>query len=480
METLRMTIRPPVGIYKHPWDGMQVFTPRAVLGETMLDAMALSYGDLELAKDVILGTFADAPAPNVPCSREDGSMNMICSDGDEVGTAPTWGMPFRVIRSIYHRDQDKEWIAALYPHMKSFLDWWLKHRTDSNGWFHCKCSWESGQDGSKRFLVAEGNPAAVSDFVRTVDVEAAMAEAFQNMVLFATVAGHTNDIEYWRGLAKRRIETTRAMYVDGWFRDFDSRNDKPIILKDYYDVMMLYPLAAGIATEEQTRAIASRFTYFAENPTFWLEWPSFMFPFTEGAWNAGLQEFIGTIVANTCSRVYARTDAREVKEIPPFESEPPEWTKFRESFPKQFRYRMPGVANEFWAIAEDNPGGCENYGWGATLPLLIVRNIIGFREFDAAQESAFRLAPALPKELLKSGEAYGITNLRFRTTKTDLEYQVDDSTRLTVKLKMRGEFKQLTVRDASGKVLASSRQANQAAVSFSAANGKVYTVAIAT
>ena len=50
METLRMTIRPPLGIFKHPWDGMQIYTPRQVLGETMIDCMALSFLDIELAK----------------------------------------------------------------------------------------------------------------------------------------------------------------------------------------------------------------------------------------------------------------------------------------------------------------------------------------------------------------------------------------------------------------------------------------------
>ena len=405
---------------------------------------------------------------------------MICADGSEAGTAPTWGMPFRVIRSIYNRDQDSEWITALYPYMKRFLDWWLKYRTDSEGWFHCKCSWESGQDASKRFLVAEGNPAAVSDFVRTVDVEAAMAEAFRNMVFFSAVAGHPRDTDDWRSLAARRIETTRAMYVDGWFRDFDSRNNKPIILKDYYDVMMLYPLAAGIATEEQARAIAPRFKYFAENPTFWLEWPSFLFPFSEGAWNAGLQEFIGTIIANTASRVYARTDARHTKAIT-FPDSDPELTKILDTFPQTFRYRIPGIANEFWPIADDNPGGCENYGWGATLPTLIIRNVIGYRELDDSQENAFQLAPALPKEFLKTGESYGVKNLRFRTTQTDLNHEVTDASRLAVKLSVRGRFKGLSVRDKSGTVLATvSAGGNQAEATFFATNGKVYMVTIAT
>ena len=51
-----MNIRPPVGIYRHHWDAMQVHTPRVVLGESAIDSMCLSYADMELAKDVLLGT----------------------------------------------------------------------------------------------------------------------------------------------------------------------------------------------------------------------------------------------------------------------------------------------------------------------------------------------------------------------------------------------------------------------------------------
>jgi len=101
LETIRMNVREPLGIYEHHWDAMQVFTPRAVLGESVIDAHCLSYADPDLAKDVILGTFADAPMPNVPCSREDGSMNMVSMGGEECGTAPIWVLPFRSIRSVW-------------------------------------------------------------------------------------------------------------------------------------------------------------------------------------------------------------------------------------------------------------------------------------------------------------------------------------------------------------------------------------------
>jgi hypothetical protein len=468
-ETLRMTMRPPLGIYKNRWDGMQIFTPRAVLGETMLDTMALSYADRSLAKEVILGMFADAPAPNLPCSREDGSVNMICADGSEVGTAPTWGVPFHMIRSIYTRDRDANWIGALYPHMVRFLNWWLANRTDEKGWFHCKCSWESGQDASKRFLVAEANPGAVADFVRTVDVEAAMANAFSNMVMFCKIAGRSQDESRWRELAQHRIETTRAMFVDGWFRDFDGRNNKPIILKDYYDIMMLYPLALGIATEEQTRALIPWLKYFADHSEYWLEWPSFLFPFSEAAWNAGERKFIGSIAAETATRVYTRTDAKQIKSIAPFQS----------SLPQRFQYRIPGIANEFWPIKDDNPGGCENYGWGATLPTIIIRNLVGFREFEDLTKNGFRIAPALPDHFLNPGSSYGMTNLNFGATATNIEYKPIGGTKLRIKLSICGGAQQVVVMDSSGTVLTTSRSSgNRTGAEFDGENGAVYSVVI--
>jgi hypothetical protein len=460
-ETLRMTMRPPLGIYRHAWDGMQIFTPRAVLGETMLDTMALSYADMSLAKEVILGTFADAPAPNVPCSREDGSVNMICADGSEVGTAPTWGMPFRVIRSIYLRSRDARWIELLYPHMRSFLNWWLANRTDSDGWFHCKCSWESGQDASKRFLVAAENPGAVADFVRTVDVEAAMAEAFRNMALFCEVAGVPQDKARWSQLAHHREQTTRGMFVDGWFRDFDNRDNRPIIIKDYFDIMMLYPLAAGIATDEQARALVPKLEYFADHPTYWLEWPSFMFPYCEASWNAGKREFVAEIVARTADRVYQRTDARQTRSIAPFES----------TLPAEFQFRIPGIANEFWPIETDNPGGCENYGWGATLPTLLLRNVVGFRELDDPARNAFQLAPALPAKLREAGGAYGVRNLNFRSAAIEVEYHASGGDDLRIRLSATGKTAQMAVADSSGQRLASGRT-----LEFAGRNGSVYTI----
>lgn len=88
---------------------------------------------------------------------------------------------------------------------------------------------------------------------------------------------------------------------------------------------------------------------------------------------------------------------------------------------------------EFWPVDEDNPGGCENYGWGATLPALILRNIIGFRE--AGGRDVFLLAPALPRTACSPGHSYGgRATLRFRHARFEVTCTVMQDDRLDIEL----------------------------------------------
>lgn len=470
-ETQRMNIRSPVGIYKHHWDGMQIFSPRSVLGETAIDAMCMSYADIDVAKDMLLGVFADALMPNIPCSREDGSVNMIAADGRECGTAPIWGVPFHVINSIYKRDKDDKWLAELYPHLKNFLDWWLANRTDDEGWFHAANSWESGQDGSKRFLIPNHDPGAAADFVRTVDIEAAMAHAMLTMQAFALISDKPQDVAYWASLTKNRIESTRSMFVDGWFRDFDARTGKPIILDNYYDIMMFLPATLNIASAQQMQELHPMFYHFRKNPRHFMEWPSFLFPFTEAAWNAGLVMFNAEEVAKIGNRIYPRLDERDLQ--------PVLINKYEDWLPAKYSYRIPGVSDEFWPINTDNPGGCENYGWGATYPTLVIRNIIGFRDTPNASENTFLLAPALP-DGFKTGNTYGMRNLRFRQTRFDVTYFKKNNKDIDIKLTLwPDESLSYSAVNEKGTIIANSEKENDKTIlNFNGKNGDVYTLLV--
>ncbi|HVX65756.1 MAG TPA: hypothetical protein VHA11_04095, partial [Bryobacteraceae bacterium] len=170
-ETLRMMVRRPIGVYKHSWDAMQIQAPRNVLAETSIDMWALSYADAAAAKEVFVGQFLDALADNIPCMREDGVMNMVAADGSECGTSISWCYPFFCAASIFDRTRDTAWLRTLYPGLARLLRWTLRNRRDEAGFLIGKCSWETGMDASKRFLIEQPTGGELTEFVRLVELQ---------------------------------------------------------------------------------------------------------------------------------------------------------------------------------------------------------------------------------------------------------------------------------------------------------------------
>ena len=182
-----------------------------------------------------------------------------------------------------------------------WLDWFRANRTDAEGWYHCNNSWESGQDGSARFtagMTKENGPveAANAEFVRTADLEAAMAYAEYTMSEFAGILGMAEDAERWRALAETGKARVQSMFVDGWFRDFDQRTGKPFLNLGYYDPMLSMPFAMGFGTERQKEEADEVFKYFREtmlNPTvrygYSLVWPPLLLTYTEACMGTGRQ-----------------------------------------------------------------------------------------------------------------------------------------------------------------------------------------------
>ena len=464
-ETLRMTVRPPCGMYKYPWDGMQIYSPRAVLGETALDMLCLSYADPELAKQVLYGVFADAPAANVPCSREDGSMNMISAGGHECGTSPVWGLPFSVIYSVYKRTGDKAWLTSLYPYMKSFVEWWLSNRTDADGWFHCNNSWESGQDGSLRFTFEGGDEGDVSDFVRTVDVEAAMAEAMLVMSKIAPLTGNGGDTDKWTEMVNDRTGRMHTMYKDGWFRDVDGRNGRHIMLDTYGDVMMLLPLTVGLATKQQIKEISPRLPEFTKGEKT-LVWPPGIFFYTEAMRRTeGFASLGSDIIVSTGNRIYDRMSADKTSIT-------------GHSFPhipEKYNYRIPGVSNEYWPVnlETSNYGGAESYGWGATLPAMTIRSLFGYIESD--KDNEFHIAPCIP-DLLSQGKKYGISNLSYKNHKFNIICTVEKNG-LSIDIEFTSNiFTNFVVKNKKGKTVG--RSSGKTTYQIKGKNGERYTVQI--
>ncbi len=139
-----------------------------------------------------------------------------------------------------------------------------------------------------------------------------------------------------------------------------------------------------------------------------------------------------------------------------------------------FSYRIPGVANEFWPIRRIPTGG-ENYGWGATLPMFILRSIVGFRELD---NHTFMVSPTFPALLAARGRTFQIQHLHYRDFKFDLSYILQKEGEILVTLDIARGSPDVSAVESQGKPVAFKVSAGDRAtsVSFSGSKCNQYTV----
>ena len=413
LETTRMCIFPPGGIFSDVWPAWTIQWPRAVLAEGSLDVLRLAYGDPKLAKRAALSLFRDAPAPNVPCIFRHGEPNMVAADGSVCGTSPAWCVPFYNLEHLYLATLDRAWLAELYPYLSRYLEWWLTERTDSEGWAVYKCTWEAGEDDTPRLDPERRGDNVVSEYVRPVELQATMALSAAVLARFAEQLGWPDESARWRALSETFAERTGALWdaASGRFRDWDRRGGRflePSRRPNYwgidpcrYSALAFTPLLAGLATSEQTRALARELEEYATPP--WTLWPSWSYVVLEAALAAGERRFAARVAADIVHRVYGELDRRQLGEP---------------------RGPTSGVAREYWPLDLDAWDACEGYGWGATTASFVVRQIFGFLESDVPEGLRFRLAPALPEPFLEPGRRYALANVPYRGESLDLEYTV--------------------------------------------------------
>lgn len=372
LETVRMMVKPPVGIYHYPWDAMQIQAPRVVLAEAAIDALLLSYAEPRTAQQLLLGTFADAPAPNVPCSREDGSYNMVSAEGVACGTSPAWGYPWLAVEHLAALHTDRGWIAQIYPYLGAYLDWWLQHRRDEAGWLVYACSWEAGQDGSPRFgeqPLGEGSPTW---HIRPVDLQAAFAHAAQVMARLAERLERTQDQVKWTTLGIEYSARTDRLWDKTHYADYDTQAGR---FSDVQELMHLAPLALWITRPEHA-AVSLGAIEGTEADA--LTWPMFAWTATEAALRTGCFDKAAELAWAVCERAYRFWDARRAH---------PERT-------------LPGIACEYWPPS--GKCGGEGYGWGAFTTHLALHVLVGL-SFSFGH---LFVRPNLPPHWREAGRRY--------------------------------------------------------------------------
>jgi hypothetical protein len=409
---------------------------------------ALSYADATAAKEVVFGLFANAPFDGVPCSREDGEMNMVAADGSECGTSISWCYPFFCAASIWARNPDKQWLAKLYPLLARFLRWTLRNRTDADGFVIGKCSWETGMDTSTRFLIQQPTGGELIEFLRIVELQAATSQAAGILDQFAEVLGDTSSRADWRKLQESYAAKTQSLWKEDWFYDFDTRNGQ-LVTSVGRDIGQVAPVFCGIASDEQKQKMRPALRKFlsdslegrkavpvAEDWQDGLHWSSLVLPYVESLWTAGEVELASQLIHAIAERVYTSVDRRSVTNS----------SADGKQLAAGETLGWPGVSCEVWG--GHGAYGGEGYGWGAVLPAHILRSLIGFR--DPRQPDELPLAPNLPDAFMVGGRTYRVLNLQYRGAFLELAIHVLDSQRVRVEGIWSESVRSVAVKDANG------------------------------
>ncbi|NIX56704.1 MAG: hypothetical protein GWN14_12470, partial [candidate division Zixibacteria bacterium] len=140
--------------------------------------------------------------------------------------------------------------------------------------------------------------------------------------------------------------------------------------------------------------------------------------------------------------------------------------------PRERSIPMPGVAAEGWKWGKDRPAGMENYGWGATMPMHLIRGIIGYRDLPLdAEQNGFILAPSIPTKLYEFDNRLGITNLHYSDMDFDVTYEVQEDNQLKTTLAWRSpQPVNITVRVDNKPIVESPSKQTQGELSFSLPN----------
>jgi hypothetical protein len=419
LQTTRLLVQPPGGIFEDVWPAWMSAWPRVVLAEGTLDMLRLGYADPDLAQRAILSMFRDAPMPNVPCVFEGGGYNMVAADGSRCGTSPAWCLPFLNLELLYLRTLDRQWLGQLFPYLAAYLEFWLAERTDAEGGIVYKCTWESGEDGNPRLDPSGSGDGVISSRIRPVELQATFAHAAAVMALFAVELGL--DASRWRELQQTYLDKTRALFdpAENRFRDWlieerrfqPSRPEQPYWGTDScrYSPLGLTPLLLGEHID------ADEIWRHAQPPWTW--WPSWTYALVESAASAGHFQRVGETAASIVDRVYRVTTRHDLGSLP---------------------RPLPGAAPEFWPEDWRTYQGHDAYGWGATTANLLIRHVFGFKESRLTDRFAFELTPALPRSLLQPGRRFGIQRLNYRGLLLDVDYLVEseDPPALTAEVRL--------------------------------------------
>ena len=203
METTRLLIQPPGGVFSGEWPTWMAPWPRAVLAEGALDLDRLGLAEPARAQDALLTLLRDTPGDQIPCVFRGGEPNMVAADGAVCGTSPAWCLPVLHSRAAAAPPaRSRTRIAAIAPLLARYLRWWLTERTDGAGWLSYHCTWEAGEDDNPRLDPRGTGDGIIQGRTRPVELQAAMALSAGILRDMFTHIGDTDEAARWDMVAR--------------------------------------------------------------------------------------------------------------------------------------------------------------------------------------------------------------------------------------------------------------------------------------
>ncbi len=459
METTRLLIQPPGGVFRGEWPAWMAAWPRAVLAEGALDLDRLGLAEPVRAQEALQTLLRDTPGDQVPCVFRGGEPNMVAADGAVCGTSPAWCLPVLHSARLLRRRPDPDQIACIAPLLARYLHWWLAERTDSDGWLSYHCTWEAGEDDNPRLDPTGTGDGIIQGRTRPVELQAAMSLSAGILRDMFRQIGEPDEVAHWDAVAREYAARVQRLWdgATGRFRDWDVRAGRFIEGSSTYwetDPNRFSPLSLTPALldlpEEQRAALRRELEHYDTAPWRW--WPSWSGTLGEVAAALGCDAWAARFVEKIVDRVYRENDRR---------------THVPDERP------TPGGAREYWPEPLAKFTGNDAYGWGAeTLPL-VMRHIAGFREDDASWRGVrFMLVPGLPDGWRGS---FTLANVQYRAAAIDLTYTVADDGTMTARIVSRPSLP-CCVMNADGIVLLDAT--DDAPMPFPVHNGERYAVAM--
>ncbi|RIK40756.1 MAG: hypothetical protein DCC58_13475 [Chloroflexi bacterium] len=361
LETTRLMVQPPGGIYRGPWPSWMAEWPRTVAAEGSLDMARLAIADPHTATAALETLWTQAPAPNLPCVFRDGQPNMV---------------------------------ARMLPALEAYLEWWQRERV-VDGYLSYACTWESGEDDNPRLDPLGTGGGAILGQNRPPELPATLASSARLVALmWRQVGGAPERERRWQETWHSYRDLLNREYWDPThqrYRDLDPRTGgflEPSGAAYWQtDSIRVSPLsltpALTLLDQGYHAGLARQLAECDAPPWNW--WPSWSGTVLAAASALGQHAFAAGFAQRLVARVWAEIDApdasTEVTGRP-----------------------LPGVSREYWPGPGHERRFHDGYGWGAETATFFLRHIAGVQP----NLGRIELRPMLPASLNIVGRRYGI------------------------------------------------------------------------